>query len=95
MRILLISLIASVLPLSAFAHGDKIAMAAEGIAAGLKKFEADNADQVAGFAGVKGWIDADKVMVKVYLPNSASMTYGCAMMEMGGGQPDMFTCVKQ
>lgn len=79
-------------PLLAFAHGDKVDMTGDGISAALKKFTTENAGQMSSFSGVKGWLDGDKIMVKVYLTGNATITYSCTMMEMGGGADDMITC---
>jgi hypothetical protein len=79
---------------SAFAHGDKLDMTGDGISEALKKFQAEEAAQAGHFAGVKGWLDADKIMVKIYLSNNSAVIYSCSLMEMGGGSDHMVTCTK-
>lgn len=84
---------AAILPAFAFAHGSKIDMTGDGIVAALSKFSAEESAQAPNFAGVKGWIDSDKVMVKVYLAGNANVTYACTMTEAGNGEHE-FNCAK-
>jgi hypothetical protein len=94
MNKILIVLLAA-LPLSAFAHGDKIEMTVAGVNEAVKSFKKDLPDQIAKFTGVKGWLAADKMMAKIYLSGTPTdVTYTCTMMEMGPGKDDMITCVK-
>ena len=92
-NLLVVSFAVIAFPVLALAHGNKIDITGDGIAAALKKFETEETSHAANFSGVKGWMDADKIMVKVYLSDNSAITYTCTMMEMNGGD-DMFTCVK-
>ncbi len=85
---------AAILPTLALAHGNKIDMTGDGIVAALSKFSKEETAQTANFSGVKGWLDADKIMVKVYLAANANITYACTMTEAGEGE-HMFNCIKQ
>ena len=76
---------------SAWAHGNKFSMTAEAISAAGEKFEVDEKASLKLFTGVKGWLDGDKVQVKVYLSDNTTVGYTCAMMEMNGDD-DMMMC---
>lgn len=83
------------LPVTAFAHGNKVAMTGAGVDEALKAFQKDQPDQIAKFTGVKGWLAADKIMTKIYLSGTpAEVVYTCTMMEMGEGKPEMVTCTR-
>ena len=64
----------------AFAHGNKLAMSAESISVVAEKFEKEEAPSLPDVIGVKGWPDADKIQVRVYLTNNRTVSYTCHMM---------------
>ncbi len=78
---------------TAFAHGNPFSMTADSISAAAEKFEKEEAGSMKQFTGVKGWPVADKIQVKVYLSNNATINYLCFMVNMGGN--DMMMCDKQ
>lgn len=82
------------LPLSALAHGNKVATTAAGVDEALKIFQKNQPDQIAKFAGVKGWLAGTKIMSRVYLSDKTEVLYSCTMTEMGGGKPDLIECTK-
>ena len=78
---------------TAFAHGNPFSMTADSITAAAEKFEKEEAASMPLYTGVKGWPNADKIQVKVYLSNNTTINYLCSMMNMGGS--DMMMCDKQ
>lgn len=94
-KAILMFLAASILPVSAFAHGNKVDMTADSIVAALNKFKTEEASQMNAFVGAKGWVDGAQTMVKVYLTGNLTITYSCTMVEMGNGNSDAINCLKQ
>mgnify|MGYP001592613997 CR=1 FL=1 len=91
---LLIAMMIVAIPVVAFAHGSKVGSTGHAIETALKKFEQEETHAVVdGFLGVKGWLDQDKVQVKIYLPNNAVIQYTCFEHEMNGSEMTM--CTKQ
>ncbi len=89
---IVLGLMAILMPLSVFAHGDKVGVTQHAIETVLEKFKKEEATQVEKFLGVKAWPDGQKVQVKVYLPNSTFIQYGCSEHEMNG--EEMVMCDK-
>ena len=67
-------------PLQAFAHGDKIEMAAQSTTAALEKFKAEETTPAQSFSGVKTWLAGEDAKVRVYYnENRDSLVYTCIM----------------
>jgi hypothetical protein len=93
--IALIALIASALPMSAFAHGTKLEQVSKSTVTVLDQLTKEDNDAILdGFTGIKTWIDGDKIQVKVYLAApAAALLYTCIDHHMPDGTP-MTMCSK-
>jgi hypothetical protein len=89
---LVVIIMSALAPLSAFAHGTAISMAAEAVTQAAELFETHEAASLPLFTGIKGWPDQDKLQVKVYLSNNTTMQYTCTMADTGGQH--VITCAK-
>jgi hypothetical protein len=79
-------------PMSAFAHGTAVAMTAEAVANAGEIFEKNEPASLPLFTGMKGWLDQDKIQVKVYLSSNSAIQYTCTMADVGGTH--VITCTK-
>jgi hypothetical protein len=71
----------------AVAHGNAVSLSADSVRMASEDFEKDGS-LVQKFAGVKAWPEGDKIRVRFYLSDNATVEYGCH--EMGG----QFMCMK-
>ena len=61
----------------AMAHGDIVDMTIASVTQGLAQLKVDHPEHIAHFQGVKAWPSADKIELKIYLPDNASVSYTC------------------
>ena len=67
-------------PKLSLGQGNKAQLIQAGITAALAKFQKDDPSSVPNIAGSKGWVDGDKVQVKVYLSGNFTLRYSCHEM---------------
>ncbi len=73
-----------ILPLSAFAHGNRAEVTLAAVDVATKKFVKEQAAQVKNYRGVKGWIEGSNLKVEVYLINNAKFAYTCHHVDQNG-----------
>lgn len=62
----------------ALAHGNALDMTAASVTQVLTQLKVDHPEHVEHFQGVKGWPEGDTLKVRIYLPDSATLTYVCS-----------------
>lgn len=93
MNLWIVTLLVSIVPAFAFAHGNKVDTTSHALSTALQKFSQEEAANIPNFLGVKAWPDGHNIQVKVYLPENGVILYTCGEHEMDG--QEMMMCTKQ